>query len=211
MEKIDDLLKKHRIQSCHTNFQIENFIIGKETSEYGKMWQCLRELQHRKESLEALDLDIEDADDNINLIGLKISKLQEVMTFKQNKLLQTYAEEKKNIVLRKLNRKLLRMQKAKASLDVKKTEILQEVEVFLNLFEQVVEKTEYKDFNNPEAQLHYWSAKLDTELNLNALLNQPVSTELIRTCLALPDGSSVKQQITVALSKLNKKLIEKTN
>jgi hypothetical protein len=83
--------------------------------------------------------------------------------------------------------------------------------IFKTIFEEIKTKTEYKEFNDNQAQLVYWNAKLDTELNLNALLNQPVGTELIKTCLALPDDSAVKKQITLALSKLNKKLIEKTN
>ena len=65
LEKIKKICNEHRIPSVHSDFQIANFIIGKETSLVGKQWQCLRELQSRKDSLELVENEIEEINDNI--------------------------------------------------------------------------------------------------------------------------------------------------
>ena len=58
MTAMDDLLKNEVVQR-HSYFQLKYFLIGKEPTNQAKMWQCLRELKTRRQSLKAISLEIE--------------------------------------------------------------------------------------------------------------------------------------------------------
>jgi translation elongation factor EF-G len=67
-------LLKNEVASRHSYFQLKYFLIGKEPTNQAKMWQCLRELKIRKESLSSLALEVEENKDNIELLENKINK-----------------------------------------------------------------------------------------------------------------------------------------
>ena len=67
LEKIKEIITKHKVSSKHSDFQIENFMIGKEYTKQSRIWQCIRELQNRYESLQNLELELEQAKNNIEL------------------------------------------------------------------------------------------------------------------------------------------------
>ena len=74
--KVKDLCEKYKLPQRHTDFQIEHFIVGKECSIYGKVWQCIRELQTRLDTLDAIDMELEELHDSLNYENLNLKKLQ---------------------------------------------------------------------------------------------------------------------------------------
>ena len=60
-------------------FQIEKFIIGKEVTAQAQLWSIVRELQSRKETVENLELDLENAEDNLELFDIKIEKIEKLI------------------------------------------------------------------------------------------------------------------------------------
>ena len=68
----------NEIAERHSYFQMKYFIVNKEPTTQAKMWQCLREIKARYESLEAIDMEIEDSKDNLELIDLDINKLNRI-------------------------------------------------------------------------------------------------------------------------------------
>ena len=70
MEKMVEQAPENR----HSYFQLKYFVIGKEPTLQAQMWQCLRELQARKETLDGITLEIDDTKDQIELLDLEREK-----------------------------------------------------------------------------------------------------------------------------------------
>lgn len=75
IDKVSEILKKVDIPDRHTFFQIEKFIIGKETTVHSQFWAIIRELQARLETIRAFEKELKDAEDNLELFDLRIEKL----------------------------------------------------------------------------------------------------------------------------------------
>lgn len=207
-EKLKDICGKNRIPSCHSNFQIANFIIGKETSLVGRQWQCLRELQSRKDNLDLLAMELQELDDNIELSNLDLDRLNN----KLSKLTEVEFKHKKlKIYVRKQERKIQKLKKGKIDLIQKKNDLENEAKIFLEIFESLVKETGFLDFNDPKAQLEYWNRKFETEINLHQVLGLAVSPELIKSVMALPEASVVRVKVLDALTNINKKLLQQSN
>ena len=73
MERINKILE-NELSERHSYFQLKYFIIGKEPTLQGKMWQCIRELGSRKDSLNAIEIQNHELNDKKELIDIKIEK-----------------------------------------------------------------------------------------------------------------------------------------
>jgi hypothetical protein len=182
----------------HSYFQLRYFVIGKEPTVQAKMWQCLREIKARAKSLENINLEIEESNDNKELLDIEIEKGWP----------GTSAQEAK-IRKRKQERKKKRLEQSIIDLKEKKTDLEQETEFFLKSLEALEKIEALKDFDDTGAQIEYWSAKLSEELNLRNLFKGPLDMELIKTILALPDGTPIKTQTVNTIENVQKALLEK--
>jgi hypothetical protein len=207
-EKLIEICSKNRIPSCHSDFQISNFIIGKETSNVGKQWQCLRELQARKESFRLVQLEIEDVKDNIELAQIDLAEADEEI---KNKNITEIERSRLEIKKRKQVRQIQRLENGLEELKIKKQDIENETMMFINIFENITKSTGFLEYNDPAAQNEYWNKKFETELNLNSVMNLPIGSELIKSILALPEMSTVRKKVLDALTNINKKLLEQSN
>ena len=75
IEKVNLILEKANMPDRHTFFQIEKFIIGKETTVQAKLWAIIRELQARQETVTQFNNDLHDCEDNLELFDVKIYRL----------------------------------------------------------------------------------------------------------------------------------------
>lgn len=210
-EKCEFILSEHKIPSCHSNFQIRNFIIGKESSDIAKLWQCIRELQARQETIDALESDYKDLLDNIEIAKLDLQELEESVAQGINDKVGILQNKKKTIQIRKQYRAIERLQKSKNTLDNQRTNILKEMKVLVEEFDNLSKSCPYKDFEDEEAQLLYWTHKFEKEIVLGQTLGLPPNPELLKSCLALPENSNLRKNIEIALLQANKKLIKENN
>ena len=93
----------------------------------------------------------------------------------------------------------------------RKISILSECKEIIEIFNDLVKKNVFKDFDDENAQIEYWDAKMRNELNLHAMLGFAPSLELVRSTLALPDTCDVKNNIAKALYKNSQRIMEKKN
>jgi hypothetical protein len=208
IEELNEVCKTHRIPHSHSDFQIANFIIGKETSTVAKQWQCLRELQARHETLVNLSDDLEEADENIQLAELDLQKLLKKL---DSQKIHGISTKRLEIMISKKKRQIKRLDRTKKSVEVKKTDLLQEVKMFLEIFYALNKDNKFSEFNDPEAQLEYWNKKFETEMNINTFLGLPVSGDLIKSVMALPEISYFRKQVLDTLTNINKKLLQQSN
>lgn len=182
-EKLDKVLE-NAPENRHSYFQIQYFIIGKEPTVQAKMWQCLRELQVRRGSIDSINLEIEDTKDNMELIDIDIQVAQDGR--------KPLGYKRFLIETRMKQRQKERLAKSVAELDQKLKFVYQEARFFLQLLDKLQEIESLKDFDDLDVQKDYWSHKLAEEINLRMLMHQPIDTELAKTVLSLPEDISIK-------------------
>ena len=102
IRRIDEILDEVSVPERHTFFQLKHFIIGKEPTIQAQQWQVIRELRARRESLEALQEQIEDLADNIQLSHIKVATLEDKLTNSSNGVKQA----KLQIYLNKAKRQM---------------------------------------------------------------------------------------------------------
>ena len=200
LDLIDKALE-NEVCSRHSYFQLRYFLIGKEPTIQAKMWQCLRELKTRRESLSALDLEIEETKDKIELLNINIEKIKIEQNFEEpdntKGHLIIYIELNKqegDIKIRQAERQIKSAEVNLAQLTEKQKWLEEECQFFLQTF-IVLEKTEkLKHFDDVDSQKQYWSDKLTNKLNLRMLTGNPLDIELIETIISLPDDMPVKKQ-----------------
>ena len=71
-----DLVESRPVCSRHTFYQLKHFVLGKELTTQAKMQKCLREIDARKSSMKSMILGIEDAEDELKMLGLKMAVLE---------------------------------------------------------------------------------------------------------------------------------------
>lgn len=182
LEKIDKLLKKAP-EGRASYYQLQCFVLGKEPTMQSQMWQCLTELQSRRETIDNITFEIDNLKDQM-----------ELNVIEQERCVCEDKRERK-IKLRILKRNRESTQNNINKLEKKLNYVIQEARFFVKAFEVLEEKEPLKDFDDLEAQKELWEAKISEEINLRILLNQGLNTDLIKTALALHPDSNVRSEV----------------
>jgi len=69
-------LLRHEVVERHSFYQLNQFLLGGEPTVQAKMWQALRELKTRQQSLNSLKLEIEDLKDSQELLSIQRERLK---------------------------------------------------------------------------------------------------------------------------------------
>jgi hypothetical protein len=199
-EKLDKLSAKAP-ENRHSYYQLKYFILGKEPTIQAQLWQCLRQLQGKKENIDSIRLQIEDTKDDVQLLEIDHERLTaDVETcVGQSKLAA-------DIRLRKSERKIRSLKESVNKLERKLEFETQEARFYIQAFEALEHVEPLKDFDDFDAQKEYWEAMIGQDLNLRLLLKQPISTDLIKTALSLHEKSEIKEQTTKLLNTITNKL-----
>lgn len=183
----------------HSYFQLKYFVIGKEPTHQARLWQCLREIKARKESLHSINWEIEDSEDNLELLNIDIQEreikqknVQSSITYEKK---ADRASRKEEIELKKQRRKAEAGKEALEQLQQRKKWLVEEATFFLESYQNLEELESLKPFDDFDSQKEYWGKKLADQLQLKLLLQSPLDTELVMTILALPDDIPVKQDM----------------
>jgi hypothetical protein len=192
----------------HSYFQMKYFIVNKEPTTQSKMWQCLREIKSRYESLQALDLEIDESKDNLELIDININKMTAIYDKKVSMGKPSDSLKISEIKLRKAKRQRVMADKNIETLVKKKKNLEEEANFFVLSFRNLEVVEPLKDYDDLESQKQYWGEKLLQKINLKMLLQSQVDTELIETVLALPDDIPIKGQTVKNLDSMHKKMIQ---
>jgi hypothetical protein len=208
--KVDGILKKAEIPDRHTFFQIEKFMIGKEPTGQSQLWAISRELEARKETIDSYKKDLADAEDNLELIEIKIERLD--LEIKNNKN-RSDAESGLNIReceinIRKLAREKDSLIKSARKVNKKLGYILEEMSFLADGYEKIVNKIgEMKPMDDEESQKEMWNEKLLEDFNLRVILQRPLDPDFVRTVMCMHDGASVKKNVVALIDNIQKKMI----
>jgi hypothetical protein len=207
LKDMKDILH-YEIAERHSYFQMKYFIVNKEPTHQSKMWQCLREIKSRHESLEAIEMEIDEGKDNLELIDIDINKI----TAKYEKWVSAGKDSSTlkiaEIKLKKAKRRKVLAKKNVDNLVKKKKYLEEEANFFVLAFKSLQAVEPLKEFDDLDSQKKYWGEKLLQKINLKMLLQSHVDTELIETVLALPDDIPIKSQTVKNLDNRHQQLIQ---
>lgn len=184
MEKVlvNDVVERHSL------FQLQCFILAKEPTIQGKLQQCLREIKSRKTSYDALVLEIEEQEDQLELIDLDIEEVNESLKPDGGR-----GERRKTIKLKALDRRRRSLGNSLKNLKKKLQDITDEALFFCSAFDQLSRRENLKPWDDVDVQKEYWSEKLRFEVNTRLLLRQAPDVELMKTIMCLHDDAPIKQ------------------
>jgi len=207
-DEISRILEKNMPQR-HSYFQMRYFIIGKEPTNQSKMWQCLREIKTRKESLDSIELEVEDQKDALELLDIEekavlISKIEE-----KDQEIKALREKENKIKIKKLKRQKKAVKSNIVQLLNKKKYIEEELSFFLEMFKTLEKVEPLKDLDDLESQKAYWSERLAQKLNMKMLLGGQLESELVETIVALPDDMEIKKQMLSTLALRHNQIVKK--
>ena len=196
--RLKDVVEKTPMAGRHSYFQLKYFIVGKEPTTQAKLWQCLREMKARKESLEGIALEKEEVLDKIEL--LKLGQQQKPSTFGLDQPDDDISVKEREIKARQTARKLKLMEKTLAELDARQKDTEEEAAFFLQAFEDLEKVEKVKPYDDAQAQAEYWTARFSNEMNMKLMMEHRIDAELAKAILSLPDASAVKQELVGLLT-----------
>jgi hypothetical protein len=210
IQKIETILNKVDLPDRHTFFQLEKFVIGKEPTAQAQLWQIVREMQARLETVDSYRKQLEDSEDTLELFDIRIER--------QNRVLREESKQKNeytDLNLQEYEINIRKLQRDKESLILsarkvtKKLRCVLEELAFLSVaYEKIIENYgEIKPIDDDEAQREMWNEKLLEEFNLRVILQRPLEPEFVRTVLCLGEESPVKQHLVKMIDNIQKKMI----
>lgn len=200
-DKVQTLLAKAEMPERHTFFQMKNFIVGKECTVQGQLWQITRELRARQDSILALHDQLEDAADNVALLEITVERLRAPAD--EDEL----QGRERQIKIRKVERERASLERTIQTLKNKSKYLLEEMAYLFTAHETLNKIQAMKPLDDVDAQKEYWNEKLTEELNLRLLLRHPLDCDFVKTILALEDTSPVKKQMVEILGKVQANMI----
>jgi hypothetical protein len=210
LTKVDEILKKANIPDRHTFFQIEKFIIGKETTAQAQLWAIARELQARKETIDNFDKELKDVEDNLELMDLKIERIDRSI----KKEASTNSEcadlniKEYEINIRKLQREKICLIQSACKVKKKYDGILEEINYLVSGYDKITSQyEEMKNIDDEQAQKEMWNEKLLEEFNLRIIFNRPFDSDFIKTVMCLNDDALVKKHTIALIENIQKKMI----
>ena len=199
---------KNDIVNRMSFFQLQYFLINKEPTLQSKMWQCIREIRTRKDTLENLQREIAESQDQKSLLEIEIRK-QKISEKKMKVALKNHSEDERKlyfdesaIKLRKFNRHIDAIKSSITEFKTRIKETTEESEWFLRTLEELQKIEPLKPFDDLESQKQYWNERLRHDMNLRLLLHHPIDVELAKTILSLNDEAPIKKELVNIIEKV---------
>jgi hypothetical protein len=209
LSKVDEILSKNTLPNRHTYYQLEKFVIGKEPTAQSQLWQIVRELEARRETVDAYQKDLHNAEDNLELFDINIERLdREIRSLVNNNNENTDLDIKeREINIRRTQREKESLICTARKVKQKCESVLEEMVFLANAYDAIVSQYgEMKPLDDEQAQKEMWNEKLLEEFNLRIILQKPFDIELVRTIMCLHDEAPVKQNMSKILQSLQQKL-----
>lgn len=218
MDKVNTLLAQVDLPERHTFFQMKNFIVGKEPTLQAQLWQVVKELRARSDSFRALQLQLDDQKDELELAEINYEVAREMPEEPEEKdnfgidQPKSVAEidrhkRRRRIMIRKALRHVEAIRDNLKKLETKIKYLLEEVTYLVGAYETLSKVEPIKPLDDVAAQKQYWNEKFAEELNLRLLLKNPLDSEFVRTVLALDDDAPVKKQMVAIIQRIQDDMI----
>jgi hypothetical protein len=199
--RADALITRSGVSNRHTFYQLKHFVLGKELTTQAKLQKCLREIDARVSAMKSMNLGIEEAEDDIKMLDLKMAILEKKK--EKNDLHREY----KSIQKRKLNRKKTALMDSVRDMTKKLRETEEETNFFMAAYEQLEKIEPLKRHDDPESNAEFWNENFAQELQLRLLLQKPLDLELVKCILAMDNESATRKEMIGLLEQIQDRAI----
>ncbi len=208
LQEAEEILQKNDLAERHSFFQLKCFNIHKEPNTQGKLWQCLREMTVRSKNIRALELEIEETNDNIELLKIHLEmihiKCKEIS--EENIELKNLKYREKQININKIRRKIYSTEESLKELKNRIKYQQEELKFFIQEFNSLEKIEKVKSIDDINAQKEYWENKLYQDVKLRSLLGYPIDIELAKCILSITDDSKLKNNFIKQLENVQNKI-----
>lgn len=210
LNKVEEILKKVDLPDRHSFFQLEKFVIGREPTAQAQLWQIIREIQVRFETINNYQEQLKDAEDDLELLEVQIERLNRKIRSEREDGNKDLNIQESEINIRKLQRKRDSLAKSAQKANKKRKSVTEELAFLTSAYENIVTQYgETKPFDDAQSQQEMWNEKLLEEFNLRAVLNRPLEIEFIRTALCLNNDAPVKKHVVALLTHIQNEMRQK--
>lgn len=199
MLEVNDLIGKNDIVRRHSYFQIKNFIVNSEPTHQARLHKILIELSAKKSNIESMHLQRQDLMDDRDMLKVKEEMLTE--DIKKN-ISDKLVNKLKEIEKRKISRQLIMAELKINELNVVIDQTADECRYYLELFKKMSIKEPIKEWDDPIVQKEYWDAKLGKDVYVRLVSGLPLSDELVKTVMSLPEGSETRKMLEEKLNQV---------
>jgi hypothetical protein len=166
-------------------------------------------MESRRDALEAIELELAESKDRLELIDIQMEKEQMAVTMKASgDPMWPILKKECAVKCRQLARQRESLEKSIWQLERKRKFTEQEARFFVQAFVSLEKIEPLKDFDDLEAQKEYWNEKFSQTVNFKMLLQQPLDTDLVQTVLSLPSDCKIKKQMTDTLEHVQKQMVQ---
>jgi hypothetical protein len=93
----------------------------------------------------------------------------------------------------------------------RKEAVLAECNKIIDIFNKLNPENKTINIDDDQNQLEYWNSKLNEEVTLSSVLGYPLSVDVVRSIIALPNTAPVRAQILSAMESQGKKMLNANN
>lgn len=195
------IIEKNKVPNRHTFYQLKHFVLGKEVTTQAKLQKCLRELEARRAAAKSMMVGIEESEDELKMLGLKMQELDKKKT--KNELHREY----KAIQKRRLARKQEALAESIGEVKKKLGETEEEMSFFLSAFRQLEQIEPLRRHDDPESNAEFWTENFAQELQLRMLLQKPLDLDLVKCILAMHKESPTRKEMIGILEQIQSQAI----
>lgn len=206
--RAQEIVESIEIPERHSFFQIEKFMIGSQPTGQSQLWQITKEIKSRMESVEEFMRQIEDAEDTVEELDIKIQLKELEQPYAVDQRAEELDKRLHQIEVRKLTRLRNSTSKSIEKIRTKVKYILEEVSCLVAGFDKLTARIgPMKSWDDPHSQREMWNEKFLEEFNLRVILKRPLDTEFVKSVLALDDDAPVKKHIVSLIDGIQKQMI----
>lgn len=209
IKEMGDLLQ-NEVAERHSFYQLNQFLLGGEPTVQAKLWQALRELKTRQQSLNSLRMEIEELKDSQELVSIQRERLKaedldnavlpEFGTPVSNREKELLKRERE-IELRRIDRQVAAKQKQIEGLYARFRYICEECQFLVEAFKSLERQEKLRPWDDPAVQQEIWNARLQGEFRRRLVCGQPLDAELLKAIESLHDEAPVKGQMFALLER----------
>lgn len=205
IDQASEVLRGLSVPGRHTFYQLKHFVLGKEVTTQAKMWKCLRELEARLTSAKSMKNGIEDAEDDCRMLEIRMEALE------KKKTKGSLHREYRDIQRRKMARRRGSLLESICEMKRRLAETEEEMNFFLGAYRQLEAMEPLRDHDDPDSNARYWDQNFAQEMQLRLMFQRPLDLELVKSILALDEGSETRREMVGMIEQIQRQAIASRN
>lgn len=176
----------------HSYYQLKYFLVDGEPTKQARLWQSVREMKSRLDTIRSIYLEMADARDRLAIHEAKAELAAE-------KAVRRGKDDPKSPEARILaakariaDRRVTACEKRIGDLSRRLRNVTEEARFLLEMFNRLGGRAAMKDWDEPEVQKEYWDAKVGDEIRRRLVAGQNLDAGLIGTVESLHKDAKVR-------------------